>query len=751
MTRQYFDFDLMFSTERSGYSVRAYSQGRSAGHEFDLPFDSNELETFFGTVGNRPVRAGASKELEMVRAFGARLSDAVFDDALSEFFRECRRNAQEQDRGLRIRVSVEGAPELADVPWEYLYRPASDDFPGLSNWTPIVRYQPTQEMWPRAAITLPVRICVAISNPIEYQDTLDVELEWEQLQQSLRHLTERGDVELHRLEQATEEALQRELRRADYHVFHFVGHGEFNEASQDGVLLFENERRRTKLVSGRALGTILRDSRHLRLVVLNNCESARAAEADPFGGVAQSLIRIGVPAVVAMQFKISDDAAIAFSEEFYSGIGDGYPVDAALAEARKAINRTTSSHEFGSPVLYMGTGDAAVFDIDRTTSPPRPEPPPDDGLPRHDMPATHDEPPDPDQPETGPVPEPPLETVLTRLGALFKSPRNVVIAFTTIGVALAIWQFWPDPDPEEARITTVTTATTAATAGEDPTGSDATTTTEAAALTTTPATTTTEAAADALPEHRDLYAIARPHTVLIVDSDADGTLEVIEPNESEGLGDFDGDGFTDLFIADGETWAYRPSGIEEPIELRSSSLERPALAFGDFDGDGVTDVFHPNGVAWNQFSGGVAAPFQLITSGFGFPRIQVGDYDGDGATDVFTRMAAGWEVSFGGVSVWQVVLAAERVPDVIEADMRLGDFDGDGATDVFFVEDDTYKVGFGATRVQSLQPAVVPLDRLRFGDVDQDGRTDLLYLEDGQWLFSSGGSGEFVPVDSVRR
>ena len=37
--RQYFDFDLIFSAERSGYSVRAYSQGRSASHEFDFPFD----------------------------------------------------------------------------------------------------------------------------------------------------------------------------------------------------------------------------------------------------------------------------------------------------------------------------------------------------------------------------------------------------------------------------------------------------------------------------------------------------------------------------------------------------------------------------------------------------------------------------------------------------------------------------------------------------------------------------------------
>jgi hypothetical protein len=48
-------------------------------------------------------------------------------------------------------------------------------------------------------------------------------------------------------------------------------------------------------------------------------------------------VQQGVPAVIAMQFEITDEAAITFAEEFYSATADGYPVDAALAAARKAI------------------------------------------------------------------------------------------------------------------------------------------------------------------------------------------------------------------------------------------------------------------------------------------------------------------------------------------------------------------------------------------------------------------------------
>ena len=60
-----------------------------------------------------------------------------------------------------------------------------------------------------------------------------------------------------------------------------------------------------------------------------------------------------------MQFEITDDAAITFSHDFYAAIADGYPVDAALAEARKAIFTSGNDVEWGTPVLYMRTPDSS--------------------------------------------------------------------------------------------------------------------------------------------------------------------------------------------------------------------------------------------------------------------------------------------------------------------------------------------------------------------------------------------------------
>jgi hypothetical protein len=113
-------------------------------------------------------------------------------------------------------------------------------------------------------------------------------------------------------------------------------------------------------------------------VLLNACEGARAKRSDPFGGVAQKLIQMGIPAVVAMQFAISDEAALKLSSEFYGALADNYPIDAALAEARRAIYLDDNAVEWATPVLYSRAPDGIIFDVAPLPAPPIPPstPPP---------------------------------------------------------------------------------------------------------------------------------------------------------------------------------------------------------------------------------------------------------------------------------------------------------------------------------------------------------------------------------------
>ena len=114
------------------------------------------------------------------------------------------------------------------------------------------------------------------------------------------------------------------------------------------------------------LANLVDDQVQLQLVVLNSCQGARTTMGDPFAGVATTLIQSGVPAVVAMQFEISDDAAIVFAEELYTNlIGRQDPIDAAVAEARKAIFVEIDELEWATPVLFLRDPDDPAVHVRR--------------------------------------------------------------------------------------------------------------------------------------------------------------------------------------------------------------------------------------------------------------------------------------------------------------------------------------------------------------------------------------------------
>jgi hypothetical protein len=91
--------------------------------------------------------------------------------------------------------------------------------------------------------------------------------------------------------------------------------------------------------------------------------------------VAAALIsRGGIPAVVAMQFPISDKAAIAFSGAFYSRLAAGDPVSAAATEGRLAIlELERECPEWVTPVVYLAGKDDG-FEIRSPSGPVAPRP-----------------------------------------------------------------------------------------------------------------------------------------------------------------------------------------------------------------------------------------------------------------------------------------------------------------------------------------------------------------------------------------
>src|SRR6202035_2895825 len=146
--------------------------------------------------------------------------------------------------------------------------------------------------------------------------------------------------------------------------FHFIGHGGFDSRADEGLIALNDDQGQAVYLTATQVALLLTDHRSLRLVVLNACEGARGSKRDIFSSTAATLVRRGIPAVLAMQYEITDRAAIELSRAFYEALADGMPVDMAVSEARKAISLgVVNSVEWGTPVLYMRSPDGVLFDI----------------------------------------------------------------------------------------------------------------------------------------------------------------------------------------------------------------------------------------------------------------------------------------------------------------------------------------------------------------------------------------------------
>jgi hypothetical protein len=367
MRRTYDNFDIEVVHDVDGYDVRARSLVGEARAEFRVPLTPQETRILGLMVarGRGVSRSVQTRDVDEVKAFGERLFDSLFaGDVLACYHESLARVRGNTRVGLRVRLRLDGAPELAQLPWEYLFDPRNGRFLALEDETPIVRYLDLPI--PTGALTVepPLRVLVMISSP-EDVPRLDANQEWQRLNDALADLVQQRAVRLDRLDRATIFALRWRLKEDEYHVFHFIGHGGMDAADR-GVLILEDAARRSDVVTAVTIAGVLSPEKTLRLAVLNACEGGRAVQGDIFAGTAQSLVQQDVPAVIAMQFEISDDAAITLTHDFYQALAYGDPVDAALTEARRGLRYERRNElEWGTPVLYMRAGDGHLFDVKR--------------------------------------------------------------------------------------------------------------------------------------------------------------------------------------------------------------------------------------------------------------------------------------------------------------------------------------------------------------------------------------------------
>jgi CHAT domain-containing protein len=312
---------------------------------------------------------------QLAESIGQDLFSALLPDKVRQTFRMSLASlrtlrAAERNVGLRLRLSFGEAsrylPDVVGLPWELLCSPDTREFLTRAPETPLVRFLDLERPVEAVTVTPPIRVLAVLASPRELR-----EIDREQHEKILRGACQPGRLELKLLEPPTLATLLDRLHhhRASgkpIHVVHFLGHGAFDD-SGEGFLNFEQPDRSADRVLGRDLAQILGGFQEVRLAVLSTCVGARMMRRQgqhPFTGSASALVAGGLPAVVGMQFPVSEAAAAAFTHSFYGHLADGRTLEEAVTEGRLRILATNASNfEWASPVLFLRSRDGKVFDL----------------------------------------------------------------------------------------------------------------------------------------------------------------------------------------------------------------------------------------------------------------------------------------------------------------------------------------------------------------------------------------------------
>lgn len=348
-----FDYvDLEIIVQKAGkdeFHVRAKSESQEKETTVAIDAGLKDALRSFGKVTSSS--APAAKQM---RKWGADLFDQAIRGDVLYMYQRCRDEAKEQGKkGVRWRLTLDSAAE--ELPWDFLR--SERNFLAVDPCNPIVRYIKQSAPSQRVNVEHPLQLLVVIASPKDYEP-LDAAAEKDRIKTALQPLIEKGQINISYIEGPdTWSTLQNKLLQDKTHILHFIGHGKFDE--QGSQLVMEDECGESDCRESEDLAVLTLD-RPLQLVVLNSCFGAKRDDAQRFSSVAASMVRSGVPAVIAMRSEITDYAARAIAETFYTALALNMPVDAALTEARRKIFRSDSL-EWAIPILYMQVLDGQLF------------------------------------------------------------------------------------------------------------------------------------------------------------------------------------------------------------------------------------------------------------------------------------------------------------------------------------------------------------------------------------------------------
>jgi len=314
-------------------------------------------------------------------AYGQFLTQSLFKDAAARSAFEQTRVAA-QGRTLRLRLLIDRtAADLHSLHWETLRDPEDGTWLAIKENLLFSRLLASTR-WERIELRAKseLQALVAIANPSDLEDyaptaqqpltPINVDAELKRARQAL------GEIPVTPLasdpaqgQWVTPNRLIDALRQGP-DILYLVCHGALDsQADPPGPYLWlEAEDGTAEVVSGQVIAeriAALPPNLRPRLVVLASCESAGNGQAgfssDAQGALAAFgplLAQAGIPAVVAMQGRVSMDTMAAFMPVFFRELRQDGQIDRAMAAARGTVSQRDDAW---LPVLFMRLRDASLW------------------------------------------------------------------------------------------------------------------------------------------------------------------------------------------------------------------------------------------------------------------------------------------------------------------------------------------------------------------------------------------------------
>jgi hypothetical protein len=288
--------------------------------------------------------------------YGKKLTDEFFGNlAIRTAFIQARTSAESLKAPLRMRFMIgPSAPRLHNVYWETL-RDSQDGSPLSTNENLLIsRYLSSLDWRPvRLRAKGDLKALVIVANPTDLADyklaAVDVQGELGRAEKNLGEIPVSSLPNADGDQKATLRNLIEQLREVKPDILYLVCHGSLK--GEEPMLWLEGKDGKADRVSGSNLVMQMRELEDRpRLVVLASCESAGDGAGNALLALGPQLAESGIPAVLAMQGKISMQTVAEMMPVFFSELQKDGQIDRALAAARGAV-RDRPDHWM--PALFM--------------------------------------------------------------------------------------------------------------------------------------------------------------------------------------------------------------------------------------------------------------------------------------------------------------------------------------------------------------------------------------------------------------